>query len=474
MTNDKSSQEEKSIFSEKEILIDNGKNSNSIRKKLSPTTYNDEEFNEEENDDFRIASDDDDLSDDKLKKKEFDTFEKFEKGKTEGKEIIGDYDINKGNLLEEEKNKIKLQEGFKLLEKWNDKRNMNDFNEYGNENEAEDNYYEINEESEKNNDIDNNNNNLNKNIILGADKLNLIFNNQKNNKFIIKEDNENDNDNYDDIYTESNANFNYSENENNNNILDKKKNLTYKNKYEKMGSIFDKLEELFDKKKEEKIIDINLDKCKTPLLDKDVEHRKNRVSDFNLQADDYIDDYNENNEIESSKNKKNTYNKKEINMDKYQEIFNNQQQIISKLEILMNKPKSKLNKENSYTNNNANAIFNYNSPKIEFETDSDININKDTPGNRKEFGFLKLQSNPRIKCMYTLEEILSYQDKDICKNISLLPNDFLSHCDSITKTIKEEYSSFKVKYKEIKINNNYEPKTSMDKWERKDMSYLMP
>ena len=471
MTNDKSSQEEKSIFSEKEILIDNDKNSNTIKKKLSPTTYNDEEFNEEENDDFRIASDDDDLSDDKLKKKQFDTFDKYENGKTEGKEIIGDYDINKGNLVESENNKIKYQEGFKLLEKWNDKRNMNEFNEYENENEEDYNYYDNNEENERNiNNVDNINNNLNKNIILGADKLNSIFNSQKNYKFTSEEDNENGNDNYEEIYTDSNANVNYSENENNNYILDKKKNLTYKNKYEKIGSIFDKLEEIFYKKKEQKILDINLDKYKTPILNEDIGHMKNRVSDFNLQPDDYAFDSNDINEKESSKKKKNTYNKKEINMNKYQEIFNDKQQIISKLELLMNKPKSKINQENSKLDNNTNKIFNYNSPKIELETDSDININKDTPGNRKEFGLFKLQSNTKIKYIYSLEEILSYKNKDLCQNISLLPNEVLSHCDSIIKTIKEDYSPFKVNYKEIKIINNYEPKTSMDKWARKDMS----
>ena len=471
MTNDKSSQEEKSVFSEKEVLIDIDKNSNSIRKKLSPTTYNDEEFNEEENDDFRIASDDDDLSDDKFKKKKFDTFDKFENGKTEGKEIIGDYDANKGNL-DSEKNKNKFKEGFKLLEKWNDKRNMNDYNEI--ENEGEYNYYDNIEESDGNNiNIDNIDNidNMNKNIILGAGKLSLIFNNQKNYKFTSEEDNENENDNYnyDEIYTDNNTNNNYSENENNNFIIEKKKNLTYKNNYEKIGTIFNKLEEIFDKKKEQKnILDINLDKFKTPVTNKDFAHRKNRISDFNLQNEDYIYNDNDNNEEDNSKKRKSTYNKKEINMDKYQEIFNNQQQIISKLELLMNKPK--ISQENSNLDN-SNKIFNYNSPKIELETDSDININKDTPGNRKEFRLLKLQSNPKIKYTYSLEEILSYQNKDICKNISLLSNDFLSHCDSIIKTIKEEYSTFKVNYKEIKIsNNNYELKTSMDKWARKDMS----
>ena len=472
MTNDKSSQEERSAFSEKEILIDVDKNSNSIKKKLSPTTYNDEEFNEEENDDFRIASDDDYLSEDKIQKKQFDTFDKFENGKTEGKEIVGDF--------ESEKNKMKYKEGFKLLEKLSDKRIMNDFNE----NEEEDNYndynniqedYENNEESEGNNYNQNYNykkddQNLNKNIILGADKLNLIFNSQKNYKFTSDEDNENENDNFDDIYNDNNINENNSEKEINNDIIDKRKNLTYKNKYEKIGSIFDKLEEIFDKKKEQNnILDINLDKCKTPILNKDLVHIKNRISDFILQEEDYIND--ENIENESSQKKKNTYNGEDKKMNKYQEILNEQQNIISKLELLMNKPKSKLNQENSNIDNmNNNKIFNYNSPKIELETDSDIIINKDTPGNRKEIRLFKLQTNPKINKIYSLEEIFSYKNIDISKKTSLLPNDVLSHCDSMIKTIKEEYSAFKVNYKEIKVNLYNEPKVSMDKWARKDMT----
>ena len=479
MTNDKSSQEEKSVFSDREMLIDIDKNSNSIKKKLSPTTYNDEEFNEEENDDFRIASDDDDLSDDKLKKKQFDTFDKFENGKTEGKEIIGDYDINKGNLYENEKNKMKYREGFKLLEKLNDKRIMNDFNEIEGEynyndmeniNEEDDLYYDNNdnmEENERNNEVDKyNENNLNKNIILGADKLNLIFNNQKSNKFPSEEENENEN--YDDIYTDSNANLNYSENENNNYIFDKKKNFTYKNKYEKIGSVFDKLEEIFDRKREEKnISEINVNKYKTPILSKGAGHTKNRISDFNLQPEDYA--YNEYNEIEISNKKKNTY-KKEINLNKFEEIFNKQQKIISKLELLMNKPKSNLNQENSNLYNINSRFFNYNSPKIELETDSDININKDTPGNRKEMRLFKLQPNSKNKYVYSLEEFFSYKSKNISKNSYLLPKDVLNHCDSIIKTLEEEYSSFKVNYKEIKINSNNEPKASMELWARKDMS----
>ena len=471
MTNDKSSQD----FSEKEILVDLDKNSNLIRKKLSPTTYNDEEFNEEENDDFRIASDDDDLSDDKLKKKQFNNFENnFQNGKTEGKEIIGDYD-NKINSEENEKNKMKYQEGLKLLEKLNDKRIVNYFNENEEEyNEEENNIYYDNEnidETEGNNNI----NNLNKNIILGADKLNLIFNTQKNYKFTSEYNNENDNDNYndnfDDIYTDSNINVNYSENENNNFIIDKKKNLTYKNNYEKIGSIFDKLEEIFDKKKQPtNIVDINLDKYKTPIMNKGSGHHKKRISDFNLKEEDYnyIDK-----EDESTRKKKNTYNKKEINVNKYQDIFNNKQQIISKLELLMNKNKSKTNQESININNidnNPNKIFNYNSPKIESDIDSDMNINKDTPGNRKEIRLYNIKSNPKIKYVYSLEEILSLKNKDICTNTSLLSEEVINHCDSIVKTIKEEYSSFKVNYKEIVVNKDIDKKTSIDKWARKDMT----
>ena len=52
----------------------------------------------------------------------------------------------------------------------------------------------------------------------------------------------------------------------------------------------------------------------------------------------------------------------------------------------------------------------------------------------------------------------------------MLSDDVISHCDSIIKTIKEEYSPFKINYKEIQIINKYEPRISMDKWARKDMS----
>ena len=156
-------------------------------------------------------------------------------------------------MKENDKNKIKYQEGLKLLEKINDKRiikylneNYDEYNdENDNDNENDNNYEDINEDIENNDENDNDN--LNKNIILGANKLNLIFNNQKNYKFTSEEDNVNEYDNYDEIYTDSNININYSENEYNNNkiIINEKKNLTYKNNYEKIGSIFDKLEETY-------------------------------------------------------------------------------------------------------------------------------------------------------------------------------------------------------------------------------------
>jgi hypothetical protein len=48
-------------------------------------------------------------------------------------------------------------------------------------------------------------------------------------------------------------NVNNSESEKNNKIIiNKKKNLTYKNNYEKIETIFDKLEEIFEKKKGKK------------------------------------------------------------------------------------------------------------------------------------------------------------------------------------------------------------------------------
>ena len=468
MINDKSSQEEKSLFSDKEILIDLDRNSSSVRKKLSPTTYNDEEFNEEENDDFRLGSEDDYLSDDKIKKKKFDTFDKLESRKTEGKEIIGDYDL---------KNKLKYKEGLELLEKLNDKRIINNFNENeGDEGEYNEdgpldygNNEEINENS---NNIDN----LNKNILLGADKLNLIFKCQKNLKLTSEEDNDKEDDNYDGIYTDSNMNVNNSDSEKNNKIIiNKKKNLTYKNNYEKIETIFDKLEEIFEKKKGKKnLLDENEDKYKTPIITKGLAHTKNRISDFCLKNEDYI--INEIIDEESAKKRKNTYNEKGFNINKYQDIFNNQQQIISKLELLMNRQKIETNNEekaNLEKNNIYNTkIFNYNSPKIESEIDSDMNVNKDTPGNRKEICLFQInqKSNPNIINVYSLEEIFSIKNKNICQDISLLSNEVLNHCYSITKTIKDEYSTFKINYKDIKVNIDNQEKTSMDKWARKDMS----
>ena len=183
--------------------------------------------------------------------------------------------------------------------------------------------------------------------------------------------------------------------------------------------------------------------------------------------------------------RENTYNKNKIDMNKYQEIFNNQQQIISKLESLMNKQKNKskinqdINNNNFSDNNKDNLIFN--SPKIESEIDSDLNINKDTPGNRKEiqrnYPLLQIQYNSNInnKKIYSIEEIFSLRNKIFCLNHSLLPVTVINHCDSISKTLKEEYSAFKGNYKEININKdlysiNNIKKLSMDKWARKDMT----
>ena len=467
ITSNKNTQEEKSVFSE-----------STLKKKLSPTSYNDEDFNDEENDDFHLASDDDYLSEDKFKKKEEYKNTLFEKGKTEGKVINEDTEINENN--------IKYKEGLKLLEKWNDKRIMN---ENDNLNEL---HYEDMEESDVYNNINNDNNNeLNKNIILGADKLNSIFNNQKNNKLTSEDEDDNDDiNNYDDILlTDNNSNINYFKKENNL-FIDNKKNNTYKNKYEKIGSIFDKLEEIFDKKKEKKnILDSDLTKCKTPTLNKDFEkgHSKNKISDFDLKDEDYM--VNNDSDVIKSNHKypdrENTYNKNKIDMNKYQEIFNNQQQIISKLESLMNKQKNKskinqdINNNNFSDNNKDNLIFN--SPKIESEIDSDLNINKDTPGNRKEiqrnYPLLQIQYNSNInnKKIYSIEEIFSLRNKIFCLNHSLLPVTVINHCDSISKTLKEEYSAFKGNYKEININKdlysiNNIKKLSMDKWARKDMT----
>ena len=54
-----------------------------------------------------------------------------------------------------------------------------------------------------------------------------------------------------------------------------------------------------------------------------------------------------------------------------------------------NEEKANLEKNNIYNT----KIFNYNSPKIESEIDSDMNVNKDTPGNRKEICLFQINQN---------------------------------------------------------------------------------
>ena len=169
--------------------------------------------------------------------------------------------------------------------------------------------------------------------------------------------------------------------------------------------------------------------------------------------------------------------KKNINVDKYKEIFDKKQQILSKLEILMQKNK------NHIDNNKDNYIFN--SPKIENEIDSDMNINKDTPGNRKEIKknnfLINKSNNNNKKIKFTIEEIFSYKNKIICLNTNLLPSNVVNHCNEILSTIQEKYSSIKNNYKDIIINksNNFirncnsvknDKESTMAKWARKDMT----
>ena len=514
----KASNDEKSAFSDKEIIIGEIEKNNSINKKLSTASYNFEDNNDEENDDFRIASDDEDLSDDKLNKNNV-----FEKQiKTEGKEIIGDYDLNKNNnKMTDYEKKVRALE---LLEKIGGKRNINKH--------EDDNLY-INDNNEEYENVENNYEDINKNILLGTNKLNEIFNNPKNIRYnndaneYYQEETENEND---DIYAESNVNYSDDDIKNNeikdenksdineinyNNNYIKKKNNTFKKNidYEKIGSIFDKLEGIFDKKKsnenfEENNTDdiIEIEKCKTPLLKKGNQDAKSKLSDFDLKGgyiysnndsndkesnnynidnneneNNYIENNNNNEDIENNNdnNNKDYSEEKKINMDKYKEIFK-KQQIISKLELLMNKPKNKINQED---NNNNNYIFK--SPKIENEIDSDMNINKDTPGNRKEIKknnfLINRNSSIHKKNKFSIQEILSYRTKIICLNTNLLPLNVLNHCNELLSTIKEKYSSFKANYKNIIINrsssnsltNNIiknEKEPSMEKWARKDMS----
>ena len=521
----KSSNEEKSAFSDKEIIIGEIEKNSTLNKKLSTASYNFEDNNDEENDDFRIASDDEDLSDDKLKKNNV-----FEKQiKTEGKEISGDYDINKNNNNNKMTDYEKKVRALELLGKIGGKRNINN---------NEDNNIYVNDNNEEYDNVENNYEDINKNILLGTNKLNDIFNNPKNIRYnndvneYYQEETENEND---DIYAESNVNYSDDDIKNNeikeenksdineinyNNNYLKRKNNTFKKNvdYEKIGSIFDKLEGIFDKKKsnenfEENNTDDNVDieKCKTPLLKKGYQNVKAKLSDFDLKGgyiysnnesnDKESNNYNidnnenENNYIESENNNENIENndnddnnnadfseEKKINMDKYKEIFNQKQQIISKLELLMNKPKNKANQEEN--NNNINNYI-FKSPKIENEIDSDMNINKDTPGNRKEIkknNFLINRNNSiNKKNKFSLQEILSYKTKIICLNTNLLPLNVINHCNELLSTIQEKYSSYKANYKNIiinrsssnSLNNNLiknEKEPSMEKWARKDMS----
>ena len=494
----KSSNDEKSGgISEREVVFTDLEKNGSLK---SPTIYNDDDFNDEDNDDFRIESDEDEeMSNDKYKKniieKEY---------KTEGKEITGNY--NKNKMTKEQK----TARGFKILEKLQGKRNSI---EYDNMNNL---YFnkemgEYNDNENMYTDDDYNYEGNNKKIVLATNKLNEIFNNQKN--FIYNDEcteeieNEENNENYSNDYIENN---NVKNRQDINYDLYRKKNNTYKKNinYERIGTIFDRLEGIIDKKKTNKklsILGINSEdaeneKCKTPLI-KMGDNIKNKIDEFrfDLKEDNncYIyndDNNNENNENENyynntdnnnnengeeSEERKDNYLKKDMNMNKYKEIFNNKQQIISKLESLMNKPK-KENNINFYEN-----IFN--SPKIESEIDTDINANKDTPGNRKEIKknyMLQSQNCIINKRMYTFEEIISYKNKKLCLNNNLLPLEVIKHCYEISNNI-EHKDSFKANYKDIVMNsNNYvynrrnsnnnlekkEKESSMSQWARKDMT----
>ena len=516
---------EENDFSEKDIIIGILEKNNSIRKKLSTESYNFEYNIEEENDDFRIASDEDDLSGCRISKNEF-----KKENKTEGKEILVDNDINKSNKNFEKKNKManfeKKIRALELLEKIQDKRNLIKNEEYI--------FYNENELNDSN--VDNNNyGEKKKNILLGTNKLNEIFNNQKNLKYSSNEDNKYNQEDADckneDIYIDSNINYSDDDiksRENNKEILInynedymKKQNNTFKKKldYEKIGNIFDKLEGILYLKNSNKNSknnsknNNNIEKCKTPLLNNEESHIKNKISDFNLEENgaifnndkrykkgnnNFISDNNEN------ENKSNNYNeqmeenieinednleedkseeKKSIDVDKYKEIFDKKQQILLKLEILMR------NKVNQINNNNNSNINNYifNSPKIENEIDSDININKDTPGNRKEIkknNFLINKTNinnNKNNNKYTLEEILSYKNIITCLNTNLLPINVINHCNEILSTIQEKIFSVKTNHKDIIINKNTnyirnniiiknEKDLPIGKWARKDMT----
>ena len=520
----KSSNEEND-FSEKEIIISDLEKNNSIRKKLSTESYN-FEYNEEENDDFRIASDDDDLSGSKINKNEF-----KKQNKTEGKEILVDYDINKSNKNFEKKNKMsnfeKKIRALELLEKIQDKRNLIKNKEY---------IFYKNEKYDSN--VENNNYGaINKNILLGTNKLNEIFNNQKNLRYSSNEDNKYNQEEIDskneDIYIDSNIIYsdddikskenkkeiliNYNEN------YMKKQNNTFKKKldYEKIGYVFDKLEGILYVKNINKNSinnsknNNNIEKCKTPLLNNEELHIKNKISDFNLKEIDSIYNkkrykkeinnfINDNNENENNSNNYNekieqieenieineenfeeekSEEKKNIDVDKYKEIFDKKQQILLKLEILM---KNKANPINNNSNSNINNYI-FNSPKIENGIDDDININKDTPGNRKEIkknNFLINKTNinnSKYINKYTLEEILSYKNIIICLNTNLLPINVINHCNEILSSLQEKIFYVKTNHKDIIINKNTnyirnniiiktEKEPPIGKWARKDMT----
>ena len=496
----KSSNDEKSgVISEREVVFTDIEKNCSLK---SPTIYNDDDFNDEENDDFRIESDEDEdeeISNDKYKYKKKDIDKEY---KTEGKEIT---------LTKEQK----TTKGLKILEKLQGKRNSV---EYDNMNNL---YFkrkmgEYNDNENMYTDDDYNYEGNNKKIALATNKLNEIFNNQKNHIYNDEDneeiENEDNNENYSNDYIE---NINAHNGKDINYNLYRKKNNTYKKKlnYERIGTIFDRLEGIIDKKKTNKklsIIGINSEnveneKCKTPLM-KMGDNIKNRINEFKFDLkednncyiynDDNNNENNENNENENyynnsdnnnnnkneneedSEERKDNYLKKDMDMNKYKEIFNKKQQIISKLESLMNKPKKE-------TNINFDENI-FNSPKIESEVDTDMNANKDTPGNRKEIkkNYL-LQCQNRInKRMYTFEEIISYKNKKLCLNNNLLPLEVIKHCHEISNSI-EHKDSFKANYKDIVMNsNNYvynrrnssnilekkEKELSMSQWARKDMT----
>ena len=121
----------------------------------------------------------------------------------------------------------------------------------------------------------------------------------------------------------------------------------------------------------------------------------------------------ENNEEEYSDDKKSN------NIDKYKDILNNKQQILLKLESLMNKQKSNINIDDNININN----YIFSSPKIESEIDSDMNINKETPGNRKEIKKNNFSGNKKI---FSIEEIFSYKNKKISQNTNLLSVDVIN------------------------------------------------